>query len=248
MQSMSLLLTSHVPTTLDPRTAAEADALLDEFGEIYPLYQHGAANQHIAWLERVESIEQDAAIEFLCAWWGFSYMTPRVLLRIASNFEDQAERRFVMMNYIEEDGFAHEGDDTHHVLLQKLIQAMGGEVRHIDWAEEMVRADFFDRTAVVSPAYAAGVLSAFEHPALDITRLIELVVEKSGHAELLGVDPYLTIHTTVEPSHIVWAHGASKRWIERGHRAEVEAGFRMVMEFWVKFWGRVVAGLQMPMA
>lgn len=232
-------LAAQVPTSVDPETAARAEELLAHFGR-WTEYKHGADNDLIPQLEAVDELPLERAVHFLNAWWGFSYCTPRVLLRCAAAFPDVEDRAAIMQNYIEEDGLARPGDDTHHVLLQKLVQSMGGEVYHVEWSEEMVRTAFFDRTEGMTPAFAAGVLSAFEHPALDITRLIELVVLKAGFADLFETDPYLVVHRVVEPSHIVWAHSSSLKYCELGFEDEVKAGFQMVMDFWISFWARVV--------
>jgi hypothetical protein len=199
-------------------------------------YLHGEANPHLQWLETMESIPREAAIDFLSAWYSFSRRTPQILLACASAWPDVEDRACMMANYLEEDGLLKRGDAPHYVLLEQLIEKLGGTLILSDEAERLITTFMAQLPQFLTPAGAWGVATAFEHPALDITAILRAVTRLAGFAPLLETDPYLVIHVAVEPSHIVWAHGTALRYIQRGHGEEVIAAFRHVMQFWSAFW------------
>lgn len=215
-------------------TETRAQALLDAFSA-YTGYQHGEKNPHIARIAACDAIDTRRVCAFLSAWWSFSRRTPQILLNCAAAYPEHDDRLLIMQNYIEEDGMLHVGDSPHYDLLVQLIEKLGGSLVVNGRAEALIKR-FMGTLGCMSPARATGVVSGFEHPALDITKILLLVVDRGGFAELLETDVYLTIHVQVEPSHIVWAHGNSLAYMERGDQAEVLDGFRDVMTFWLEFW------------
>lgn len=243
--------TLHTPRDLieitDTKTAveitAQAEVLLDHFAG-YTKYLHGPANPYLARLRSVDSLALDAVVSFLCTWWSFSRRTPQILLHCAAAYPEQADRRLVMKNYQEEDGMVHAGDSPHYDLLVDLIGKLGSRLTVNPLAEELI-VQFMRTLSGLTPARATGVIAGFEHPALDITAILMAVVQKGGFADLLETDLYLKIHVAVEPSHLIWSHGNSLRYMDMGEAeaAEVLAGFRGVMNFWTCFWDLAIAGL-----
>lgn len=234
---MCLSIASREPLSSDP--VETADALLYRFA-MWTEYQHGANNAALRELEGSDApISPEHAVDFLNVWYAFSRRTPQVLLRAASAFLEREDRRLVMQNYIEEDGLTQPEHVPHYDLLELLIGKMGGTLAPD--AVTVERMDtFLDDIANLTPAAASGVVAGFEHPALDITRILNAVVTRAGYGHLVTTDPYLVIHLAVEPSHIVWSHSTALRFMRRGSEdadAMLDA-FRSVMRFWRAFWSR----------
>ena len=223
-----------------------AHELLDTFAA-HTRYRHGDANPHLARLRAATSLERERVIAFLCTWWSFSRRTPQILLNAAAAYPEWSDRGLIMQNYLEEDGRMNPGDEPHYDLLERLIHKLGGTLT-INPAAEKLIGRLMRLLGGMTAARATGVVSGFEHPALDITNILLLVVEKAGFAELLETDIYLTIHVAVEPSHIVWAHGCSLRYMKMGSAeyAEVLSGFQDTMDFWSCFWDLAMADLFAP--
>lgn len=213
-----------------------AEALLDEFAQ-FGAEPRGNRNEYLLWLRQADSISSEKALRFLCIWYSVSRHQPQMLLHVAAAFHAWEERKGIMANYIEEDGQAKAGDDPHYVLLQQLIEKMGGTLV-IDPESERMASGFRESIGHLRETEAAGLLAGIEHPALDISSMLHEIINRAGFGDLLDSDPYLTIHVDVEPDHIIDAHGRALSYLQLGaeEEAQVVVGFRKAMKFWAGFW------------
>lgn len=176
-------------------------------------------------------------------WYPVSRHQPQILLRIAAAFPDWSDRKLLMANYLEEDGQLGDNQHPHYVLLEQLINALGGTLSPDPTAEALV-LDFQRSQVFPTPGHAVGYLAAIEHPALDISDYFRSLTERAGRAELLTRDPYLTIHVHVEPHHIIWSHGRALEWLGNTElqvryafaSEDVIGTFERAMLFWTTFW------------
>lgn len=219
---------------LETRTAL-AQSFLARFSALTDGYRHGNDNPYLSWLGTSPQLRIQDIATFLGWWFPVSRRQPQILLRLAAAFPLQSDREPIIRNYLEEDGLNSPGDSPHYVLLEDLIQKLGFPLLTNPLSEklteDMHRA--VDQQGMTA-AYASGVIAAIEFPALDISAYFKHLVRLSGRLDLLQ-DPYISIHTVVEPEHIIDSHSTALRFMETD-RAEVETGFKSTMRFWEPFW------------
>lgn len=222
-----------------------AQEVLEEFLKYYPEWLHGQHNEYLKSIQPINRLKAEHVVAFFNAWRPLSRHQPQILLLLASAFPDHADRhRLIRGNYLEEDGIAA-GHCPHYMLLDKLIESLGGTPAIVSRSEKIM-SDFHQGLwRPTTPARAAGLLAGIENPAMDISAFFHEVVGRSGFPNLLKKDRYLTIHVEVEPIHIIDTHETALRYMAQGakQREEVLTGFKEVMEFWTKFWSVPFADL-----
>jgi hypothetical protein len=222
---------------------SKAEAYLELFSPFAGGYEAREKNPYLNWMKTNPRLEPEAMYKFLNRWYPVSRHQPQMLLRIAAAYPEWRDRSFVMANFTEEDGRAKVGDDPHYFLLERLIVKLGGKLDIDQEAEELVN-QFHRSLDRMTAAEATGYVAAIEHPALDISDYFQHIARLCGRTDLARTDPYLYIHTEVEPRHIIWSHGNALDWIEdeerqrkEGYtRAEIIGAYQSGMVFWTKFW------------
>ncbi len=237
----ALVANTAVPATLGAQIA-KAEGFLDHFGQ-YTAYNHRDRNPYLKWLRTKPKLPSDVMYRFFNYWQPVSRHQPQILLSVAGAYPKWADRKLIMMNYLEEDGMVNSGDEPHYDLLEKLLVKLGGKLEVDPQAEALV-ASFHRSIVGMTAAQATGYVAAIEHPALDISDYFTTLARIADREELLKSDPYLSIHVDVEPRHIIWSHGNALDWMQDKERQsregydtdEVTDAFKHAMNFWDGFW------------
>ena len=222
----------------DHNTTDRANQLLDSFAKFPPHYLHGTEDSHFRWLQSVKNLPVESAVRFFNVWRPLSRHQPQLLLLLASVFSDPLIQKKIIKGNAEEEGGWNDGHDPHWVLLDQLIQRLGGTPIVVARSEEIMVKFENSLRCPMSEATASGILAGIENPALDISAYFREIVLRSGFANLLKRDLYLTIHVKVEPHHIVDSHEMALWYMKQGskERDEVLGAFQQVMKFWSAFW------------
>jgi hypothetical protein len=230
----------------EERVAKQAHELLDLFSTFPPHYLHGPADPYLRWLRSLDRLPVEHIIQFFNSWRPLSRHQPQLLLLLASAFDDPIIQKLVIKGNAEEEGGWNEGHDPHWVLLDRLIEKLGGQPVVVAASEEIMNRFERGLRRPMTKWSAAGYLAGIENPALDISAYFREIVRCSGFTDLVEEDLYISIHVRVEPTHVVDSHELALRYMAEGPQARTEMleSFAEVMSFWSQFWSVAFSDLQ----